>query len=53
MPKKPRNRVATNPLLRKGGIHRKSRKSERQAARRALRKELGARHQLVAYAVPA
>ncbi len=33
-----RNRVAQNPLIRKGGVHQKSNKSKRQATKLALKK---------------
>lgn len=35
---KPRNRVALNPLLRKGGPHIASRSGERQRARQRVRR---------------
>lgn len=37
---KPRNPVARTALLRKGGVHRKSRSAERHKARRELHREL-------------
>ena len=33
-----RNRVALNPLIRKGGVHQKSNKVKRQASKLALKK---------------
>ncbi len=33
-----RNRVAQNPLIRKGGVHRKSNKAKRQAEKLAIKK---------------
>ena len=38
---KHRNPVARSPLLRKGGVHRKSRSAERMKSRQALREETG------------
>ena len=35
---KPRNPLALNPLMRKGGVHKKSQKAERQALKQATRK---------------
>ena len=35
---KPRNPIALNPILRKGGVHRKSRKAERRALKLATRR---------------
>ena len=35
---KRRNPLALNPLLRKGGVHKKSRKAERRALKQATRK---------------
>lgn len=37
---KPRNLVALNPLLRKGGAHEKTNKAQRQHQKQALRKQL-------------
>lgn len=39
-PVKPRNPIALSPLLRKGGVHQKSQRALRKAARDRLRKEL-------------
>ena len=39
MARKPRNPVARSPLLRKGGVHRKSRSSERMRSKRELKDE--------------
>ncbi len=41
MARKPRNPAARSPLLRKGGVHRKSRSSERMRSKRKLKDELG------------
>ena len=40
MATKPRNPVARSPLLRKGGVHGKSRSGERMKTKNALRREL-------------
>ena len=40
MASKPRNPVARSPLLRKGGVHRKSRSAERMQSRRNLKDEV-------------
>ena len=37
MARKPRNPVARSPLLRKGGVHRKSRSAERMRLKRELK----------------
>jgi hypothetical protein len=37
-PSKPRNRVATSPLLRKGGVHAKTNAAKRRAATVALKR---------------
>lgn len=37
---KPRNHVALNPLLRKGGPHTRPRSGERQRARQQVRRDL-------------
>ena len=37
-PSKPRNRVATSPLLRKGGAHEKTHAARRRAANVALKR---------------
>jgi hypothetical protein len=42
-PTKPRNRLATHPLLRKGGSHEKPLKTERASARREIRNILASR----------
>ena len=39
MASKPRNPVARAPLLRKGGVHRKSRSAERMKSKRELKEE--------------
>ena len=39
MARKPRNPVARSPLLRKGGVHRKSRSAERMQSKRELKEE--------------
>ena len=39
MARKPRNPVARSPLLRKGGVHRKSRSAERMKSKRELKEE--------------
>ncbi|MYF69994.1 MAG: hypothetical protein F4181_08525 [Proteobacteria bacterium] len=39
MARKPRNPVARSPLLRKGGVHRKSRSAERSRSKRELKEE--------------
>ena len=39
MARKPRNPVARSPLLRKGGVHRKSRSAERMQSKRELKDE--------------
>lgn len=39
-PAKPRNRLALNPLLKKGGAHQKSKSAQRQADKRQLKKSL-------------
>lgn len=39
MARKPRNPVARSPLLRKGGVHRKSRSAERMRSKRELKDE--------------
>ncbi|MFT6044562.1 MAG: hypothetical protein ACI9WC_000259 [Arenicella sp.] len=39
-PMKPRNRQAMNPLMRKGGIHIKSKSAERSQQKAKLKKEL-------------
>lgn len=39
MARKPRNPVARSPLLRKGGVHRKSRSAERMKSKRKLKEE--------------
>ena len=39
MARKPRNPVARSPLLRKGGVHRKSRSAERMRSKRELKEE--------------
>jgi hypothetical protein len=40
MAKKPRNPAARSPLLRKGGVHEKSKSSERMKSKNSLRKEV-------------
>ena len=40
MASKPRNPVARSPLLRKGGVHRKTRSAERMKSRRNLKDEV-------------
>lgn len=40
---KPRNRHAINPLMRKGGIHHKPAKAQRNKDKALLRKELSVR----------
>ena len=37
---KPRNRLALDPIMRKGGCHQKTRSAERAAEKRALREQL-------------
>ena len=39
MARKPRNPVARSPLLRKGGVHRKSRSADRMQSKRELKEE--------------
>ena len=38
--KKPRNLAARTPLMRKGGVHQKSKSSERRKAKQQLRREV-------------
>jgi len=45
--------AAANPLLRKGGVHRKSRKSERKFAKESLRRDSRRGFDLLPSALPA
>jgi hypothetical protein len=38
-PKRPRNHLTSHPLMRKGGVHQKTKKAERKATKQALRCE--------------
>ena len=58
--RRPRNPLACHPLMAKGGMHRKSEKARRKAAKQALKREamtekfiaiVGFRHCLTAIAV--
>ena len=49
---RPRNLLHDHPLLRKGGIHGKSRKAERRDGKVALRREWGPQNVLAQNAVP-
>lgn len=40
MKQKPRNPVARSPIMKKGGVHQKSRSSERRQENRAIEVEL-------------
>ncbi|WP_353570187.1 hypothetical protein [Candidatus Albibeggiatoa sp. nov. BB20] len=44
MPSRTRNYVARSPLLRKGGVHEKSKTTQRHKAKKELKKEISDWH---------